>query len=133
MVKIRSIWLFLNVSQVLLQITVSVRETMSEENLVISVLKRMGESKSVVRPEEATLVSFVLILVIVYTLADSVPSYSLLFFSLIREAQYFHAVIVEGIRLCKVQHIKSYLLSGVSIGAPKKVPLSVSVCVDVIL
>jgi len=100
MVKIRSIRLFLNVSQVLLQITVSVRETMSEENLVISVLKRMGKSKSVVRPEEATLVSFVLILVIVYALADSVPSYSLLFFSLIREAQYFHAVIVERIRLC---------------------------------
>ena len=132
-VKVRGIRRFLNDIQVLLQITVSVRETMSEEDIIVSVLKRMGECKGVVCPEEATLVPFVWILVVIYALTDSVPSNSLLFFSLIRKAQYFHTVVVEGIRLREVQHIESHFLSRVSIGAPEEVPLSVTISVDVVL
>lgn len=88
---------------------------MGKENLVIIVLKSMSKGESIVSPEEPTLVPFVLILIIINTLTYSVPSYSLLFFNFIREAQYFHAIVVKGVRFSEVEEIESDFLIFVGI------------------
>lgn len=57
--------IFFNFTQIVLQITVSVWEAMSEENIVISMFESMSKCERVICPKEATLVTFVLILIII--------------------------------------------------------------------
>lgn len=82
MIKVLTVVIFFNPCQIFLQVTVSVWKTMSEKTSIVSMLKGMSESERVVRPEVATLITFVLILVVVNTFSDSVPSntFSLFYF-----------------------------------------------------
>lgn len=124
---------FVDAVEVLLQIGIGIREAMSEKLLVIFVSESVGECEAVIGPEKAIVVTFVLVGDVGYLLSDSVPTYAFGFFDLIGEAKDLHAVIVERIGFGEVEDVELHFLSGFRVAHSEKVPLSMSVCVDVIL
>ena len=61
------------------------------------------------------------------------PSYSFLCFDFVREAQDLHTIVIQGIRLGKIKHVKSDFLTCISVSYSEKVPLSISIGIDIIL
>jgi hypothetical protein len=75
----------------------------------------------------------VIILVIGYSFSCSEPSLVCLFFVLLGKNQKFHAVIIQRIRFVQVDHIKFDCPVFSCISNLEKEPLSMTVCVNVVL
>lgn len=61
------------------------------------------------------------------------PSCSFVLLQLVREAQNFHSVVVEGIWLCEVNDVESDFFALSSSTYSKEIPLRMAVGVDVVL
>ena len=90
---------FLNPSYVLLQVRVSIRKAMREEQLILVMLKCVSESKCIEGAQELVIISFIWTRMIIDVLTDAMPAYSFSLFDLVREAQYLHAVVIKRIWL----------------------------------
>ena len=124
---------FVYAIEVFLEIRIGVWETVSEELLVIVVGERVGKCQTVIGPEKAIIVTFVLVRNIGYFFTNSVPSYSFGFFDFVGKTQDLHAVIVERIWFRKIEDVELYFLSSLRVADSEKVPLRMTVSVNVIL
>lgn len=107
---------------------------MRKKLLVVFMLECSCEGKSVVQPLVETIIfSFEYVLVVINVFSNSVPSYTIILFYFVREAQNFHTIIVQRVWFCKIYHIEPDTLSWLGIGYPEKVPLGISIRVDIIL
>lgn len=61
------------------------------------------------------------------------PSYSIVSLRVLAIAKYFHAFVVQTIRLGKVQNIELHFQSSPRVRAPEEIPLSVTIRVDIVL
>lgn len=74
---------FLDTNEIVLEIRISVREAVSEENLVVGLLPNMVESEGVEAPRVLEGIPSVIILVIVNILTYSMPSNALIVLDLV--------------------------------------------------
>ena len=106
---------------------------MCKVNLILIIFKGMCECESVVVAGESNIFLFVIILEIWYICAYSMPSQVFLFLTSDRESKNSHSIIIEGITLWKIVNIEFDLFMRSCIPYPEEVPLSMSICVNVIL
>jgi hypothetical protein len=104
-----------------------------KELLVISVQKCLSESKGVVVSTKSIIFSLIRILKVVDFFACSMPPYTFILLYLIRKTKDFHPVVVQGVWLGKVEHVKFNFLPSLSVSNSEKVPLCMTVGVNVIL
>jgi len=108
---------------------------MREIHLVIVAHKRVGEWKSVVPfyiPELA-IISFEVVLRVTDVGASTVPAYIIILAVISAEAQHPHTKIVKTIWFCKVENIEFDLHIFACVPDFEKVPLCVTVSVNIIL
>ena len=74
---------FLDTNEIVLEIRISVREAVSEENLVVRLLPNMVESEGVKAPRVLEGIPSVTILVVVYVLAYPMPTNALIVLDLV--------------------------------------------------
>lgn len=142
----------LDLTEVLIQVRVSVWLRIGEVDLVIIMFKSMGESEGVVaslKVSHLVRVLFVVILEIAQVLTTSCPTLlefefllagtvtisSLLdpFLPFLRVDKNFHALVVETLSFDHVEHIELYSHSLLDVGNSEEEPLSVAFRVDIVL
>ena len=107
---------------------------MREIDRIICLLKSVRESQSVIASAETVTLTFETVLMVANVLADTMPGE--LFGAVsgyLGEAEHAHAVVVERVGLGKVKDVELYLVILASISHSEEEPLSVAVCVDIIL
>ena len=121
-------------SQIVTQVWIGVWETVGKVDCIIRLSECMGECQRVVASVEPVAFPFEAILVVSDVSADSMPAEFLGAISWeLRETQYAHTVVVEGVRLRQVQNVKLNRQVAPSVSNTKEEPLSMPVCIDVIL
>ena len=50
-----------------------------------------------------------------------------------RKAQNLHTVVVERVRLAKIEHVESYCMAFPRVGTPEEIPLRMSIRVNIVL
>ena len=76
---------------------------MSKELLIITVFKSVNKCKCVeILLKSSNHFSFEIIFVVIYLLTDSMPTYVLFLFLLLRETQYLHTIVVKRIWFSQV-------------------------------
>ena len=132
--KVASWCVFFNSRQVILQVWESIGEAVSEELCVIVNIDSVHECKCVKPSLEFWIsVFFEWVLIIVDVRAYSVPSNSLYILYFIWVTENFHSIVIEWIRLCKIYYVEPNFLTFGCVPDPEEKPLSVAICVDVVL
>ena len=106
---------FLDTNEIVLEIRISVREAVSEENLVVGLLPNMVESEGVEASRVLKGIPSIRILVVVYVLTYSMPTNTLIVLDLVRVIQHFHTVVIERVGLREINDIESYFLACLSV------------------
>ena len=121
-------------SQIVTQVWVGVWETVGKVDCIIGLSECMSECQRVVASIKSVAFPFEAVLVVSDVSADSMPAEFPRAISWeLREAQYTHTVVVEGVRLRQVQNVKLNRHVTPSVSDTKEEPLSMPVCIDVIL
>ena len=109
---------------------------MSKKDLIIIACKSMCEGQSIVafvRIPNPTNLIFKLVLVIFNIVANSMPAqvFGLALVHAVRK--YTHTKVVQTVRLRQVNYIKPNFVPFSCVTYPKKIPLSMTICIDIVL
>jgi hypothetical protein len=136
MVEVLAVRFLFNFVQILAQVGIGVREAMREIHLVVVVVECVRESQSVVflvwKSVALDVVAY-LVLVVADVSSNTMPAHLFRLEVIAAVRKYAHALVVQAVGLGKVYNVKPNFLALFDIAHPEKVPLSVSIGVDVIL
>lgn len=107
---------------------------MSEVDHVVVARERHCEGQCVVAATPTVPFSLERVLIVADVVAHAVPTQLLRSIArVLREAQHSHAFVVKRIRLGQVEDVELNSVVFPSVSDPEEEPLSVTICVDVIL
>ena len=118
--------------QVFVQVGVRVREAVRKINCVIVAGERMRKRQRVVVSIDAGCI-FEIVLKVAYVRADPMPTELVCSALLGGETQNAHPLIIQTVRLRKVDYVQFDGLVLPCVRTPKKVPLGVPIRIDIVL
>ena len=133
MEEVRSHWIDLYLVQVVLEITKCVRLEVAEENCVFVVFERIGKRSGKIESSKVTVVSSNCILKVAYVSSSAMPPNLLIFSLLFTVNCNLHSVVKHRIALVVIHNVELDTVTSASILNSKIKPLSVSLCVNIIL
>ena len=113
--------------------SISIRVAICKVNVIIFIHKIVTESQSIQGSEPFLAIFLYSVVVIRDFAASTVPTDTLDFRVFLGVNQHFHAFVVQRVWFAKVQNRKPNTISSFCIWSPKEKPLSVSICIDIIL
>jgi hypothetical protein len=134
--EILAVWFRFYCVQVLAQVAVRIREAVSKIHAVVIAVEGMGESQSVVLfVWETVAVHLIadLVLVVADVGANAVPPRLVLLKQILTIRQYSHTLVIQTIRFSQIDYVEPDLLTFPRVRNPEKVPLCVTVGIDVVL